>query len=256
MADLVPAPDSEGKLEAGIALALSGGGYRAMVFHVGAVLRLNEVGLLSKLARVSSVSGGSITAGALAISWKELGFDDGVAKNIQVFVDRVRTLASATIDAGAVIGAILLPGTVSDYVASAYDRILFKGKKLSDLPDDGPGKGPRFIFNATNVQTAVLWRFSKPYMGDYRVGLFDNPDVLLARAIAASSAFPPVLSPLTLAISQPVRKTIGADLSFAPYTNQAVLSDGGVYDNLGLETVFKRYKTLLVSDAGQKLHQR
>src|SRR5260370_11456881 len=54
------------------ALSLSGGGYRAMVFHVGALWRLNEVGLLGKLKRISSVSGGSITAGVLALCWKEL----------------------------------------------------------------------------------------------------------------------------------------------------------------------------------------
>jgi NTE family protein len=46
--------------EAGIALCLSGGGYRAMLFHLGALWRLNELGYLAKLARVSSVSGGSI----------------------------------------------------------------------------------------------------------------------------------------------------------------------------------------------------
>ena len=46
---------------------------------------------------------------------------------------------------------------------------------------------------------------------------------------------------------------MGADLSRPPYTQQAVLSDGGVYDNLGLETIFKRYTTLLASDAGQKI---
>ena len=59
--------------EGAIALCLSGGGYRAMLFHVGALWRLNEVGYLSKLSRVSSVSGGSITAGVLActgLSWR------------------------------------------------------------------------------------------------------------------------------------------------------------------------------------------
>ena len=58
--------DLQPGFEDGVALSLSGGGYRAMVFHVGALWRLNEVGLLSKLKRISSVSGGSITAGALA----------------------------------------------------------------------------------------------------------------------------------------------------------------------------------------------
>jgi len=50
------------KIAPGIALCLSGGGYRAMIFHLGALIRLNVVGLLMPLNRVSSVSGGSITA--------------------------------------------------------------------------------------------------------------------------------------------------------------------------------------------------
>jgi NTE family protein len=102
------------------------------------------------------------------------------------------------------------------------------------------------------VQSSALWRFSRPYMGDYRVGLVKNPNVTVAKAVAASSAFPPVLSPMTLPITQPVVAVQGADLSRKPYTDEAVLSDGGVYDNLGLETV-KSLKVLLVSDAGQKV---
>jgi NTE family protein len=150
------------------------------------------------------------------------------------------------------MGGILLPGSISDRVADAYDKVLFKGAKLRDLPDDTGKKAPRFVINATNIKSAVLWRFSRPYMGDYRVGLVDAPDVKLSTAVAASSAFPPILSPLTMPISQPVRPTKGADLNRPTYTTEAVLSDGGVYDNLGLETV-KRFSTLLVSDAGQKI---
>src|SRR3984893_16442448 len=60
-------------LEAGIALALSGGGFRAMLFHAGALVRLNELGILSWGARISSVSGGSIAAGDLSYVWKKLG---------------------------------------------------------------------------------------------------------------------------------------------------------------------------------------
>ena len=40
-----------------------------MVFHVGVLWRLNQVGILPELKRVSSVSGGSITAGVLALHW-------------------------------------------------------------------------------------------------------------------------------------------------------------------------------------------
>ena len=239
--------------EDGIGLALSGGGYRAMVFHVGGLIRLNETGLLRKIKRISSVSGGSITAGVLGTSWKDLKFTDEVAVNFDVVVGRVRQMANTTVDAGAIIGGILLPGSISDRVAKAYDKTLFKGAKLNDLPDDSEPGNPRFVINATNVQTAALWRFSRNYMGDYRVGLVERPDVSLAVAVAASSAFPPVLSPSELDIEQPVVDTPGADLHKGPYTKKVILSDGGVYDNLGLETITKRYATILVSDAGQKI---
>jgi NTE family protein len=247
-----PEDDVPAGSEDGVALSLSGGGYRAMVFHVGALYRLNEIGLLGKLARISSVSGGSITAGLLGLLWSKLQFDNGKAANFGLFVDGIRAMADTTVDAGAVIGGIFLPGTISDKVAQAYDDVLFKGAKLSDLPDHTGKKAPHFVINATNIQSSVLWRFSRPYMADYRVGMVRNPDVALCTAIAASSAFPPVLSPMTLPIHQKVEATKGADLNLAPYTTQAVLSDGGVYDHLGLETT-KRFKTLLVSDAGLKI---
>src|SRR5215470_19152139 len=92
--------------EQGIGLALSGGGYRAMVFHVGALIRLNQVALLRKIKRISSVSGGSITAGVLGTSWKDLKFTDDVAVNFELVVERIRQLADTTVDAGAIISGI------------------------------------------------------------------------------------------------------------------------------------------------------
>src|SRR5436853_7439585 len=71
----IPGDEERAPPTSGIGLCLSGGGYRAMLFHLGALWRLNELGYLPKLARVSSVSGGSITAGVLAMNWKELRFD-------------------------------------------------------------------------------------------------------------------------------------------------------------------------------------
>lgn len=238
--------------EDGVALALSGGGYRAMMFHVGALYRLNETGLLGKLTRISSVSGGSITAGYLGLMWNKLQFANGKAAKFDLFVDGMRTMADTNVDVGAIIGGILLPGDISGRVARAYDEVLFKGAMLHDLPDDTGHAAPRFVINATNIQTSALWRFSRPYMGDYRVGLVHNPNVKLSSAVAASSAFPPILSPMTLPIGQKVEPVKGADLNRPPYTTHVVLSDGGVYDNLGLETT-KRFSTVLVSDAGQKI---
>jgi NTE family protein len=244
--------EPSGQVVDAAALAMSGGGYRAMMFHVGALYRLNEVGLLGKLKRISSVSGGSITSAYLGLRWTDLRFSNGNAAQFDLFVDGMRTMANTTVDIGAVIGGIFLPGNVSQHVAEAYDDVLFRGASLDKLPDDAAGQAPRFVINATNVQSAALWRFSRPYMGDYRVGLVRNPDVKLSAAVAASSAFPPFLSPMTLPISQNVDKTEGADLNKPPFTTNAVLSDGGVYDNLGLETI-KRFTTLLVSDAGQTI---
>ena len=188
--------------ENGAALSLSGGGYRAMVFHIGALWRLNEVGLLGKLKRISSVSGGSITAGVLALCWRDLKFEAGVAKGFDVVVSKVRQMSETTVDVGAVIGGILFPGTISERVAEAYDDVLYKGATLRNLPDDSGDEVPRFVFNATNVQTSVLWRFSRPYMGDYRVGLVRDPDIPLCKAVAASSAFPPILSPPVIRCSR------------------------------------------------------
>jgi NTE family protein len=239
--------DEPEKLEPGIALCLSGGGYRAMLFHVGAIWRLNELGYLPKLNRISSVSGGSITNGVLAMNWTKLHYDNDVGTNLdELFVRPLRNLASKTIDKGAVFKGILLPGTISDRVAGAYRQHVFGETRLKDLPDE-----PRFIFNATNMQTGALWRFSKPYMADYKVGVVPEPEVELAVAVAASSAFPPILSPVVLDLeSASWDATKNGLLHEAPYTTHPVLSDGGVYDNLGLETAWKRRRTILVSDGG------
>lgn len=246
------APAPAGGPIPGIALCLSGGGYRAMIFHVGALLRLNQLGYLKKLARISSVSGGSITAGVLALAWKNLSFDgDGVAGNLEELLTKpIRRFANNTIDQGSIIKGILLPRrSISDEVTQAYRDHLFGKATLQDLPDDR--EGPRFVINATNVQTKVLWRFSRPYMGDYRVGLVQNPTTDLAVAVAASSAFPPFLSPAELKL-HPSDFDPGtpAVLKDDAYRTNVILTDGGVYDNLGLETAWKSYDTILVSDGG------
>lgn len=237
--------------EPGAGLCLSGGGYRAMLFHVGVFWRLHEARRLNTLTRISSVSGGSITAAMLALVWGRLSFDPAKVRNdfVPLFVERIRDLAGRTLDAYAVIGGIFTPGSIADHVAASYRSHLFGDATLQDLPDN-----PHFVLNATSVQTGALWRFSKPYMGDWHVGRILNPDLPLATAVAASSAFPPVLSPLTMHVDPAkFQKDPGNDLQIDPYNRTVVLTDGGVYDNLGLETVWKRIETVLVSDAGGKM---
>jgi hypothetical protein len=116
----------------------------------------------------------------------KLGFDPaGVASN---FVDAVvvplRAMADTNVDRWAIISGLLLPRTsISDRIARAYRKHLFDNATLQDLPDH-----PRFAFNATNLQSGVLFRFSKPYLADYRVGQILKPRLAVAVAVAASPA--------------------------------------------------------------------
>jgi NTE family protein len=254
---LIPVVDADqSQLGEGVALCLSGGGYRAMLFHLGGIIRLNEMGHLKTIARVSSVSGGSITAGVLGQAWRHLDFSaHHVARNLdELVVAPVRKLAGRTIDNPAIIWGLLRPDrTVAQMLASYYDEYLFRGQTLQDLPDDSKGEGPRFVINATNVQTGKLFRFSQPYEGDYSVGLWRNPSTRLADAVAASSAYPPTLSPYTSAPSGTFDDSTAGPNKGDVFRRELWLTDGGVYDNLGLETAWKRYRTIFVSDAGAPL---
>jgi hypothetical protein len=72
----------------------------------------------------------------------------------------------------------------------------------------------------------------------YRVGEVKNPKVELAVSIGASPALPPVLSSVELDLNESDH-TLGSgmDLHRPPFTTQIVLTKGGVYDHLGLDTV-------------------
>lgn len=242
---------SEG-LERGVALALSGGGFRAVLFHVGVLWRLNEMGVLPTLSRISSVSGGSIASGLLAVRWKSLAFDAaGIASNFGTeVVSALRSFCSRNIDVTSVITGALNPfKSAGDEVADEYRQHLGMGVSLQSLPDS-----PRFVFNSTNYATGTSFRFSKPYAGDYRIGLIRQPNFDIATAVACSSAFPPVLAPIEIEFNEPgiFERTPGADLwGREEFRRRLQLADGGVYDNLGLETVWGRYDTVLASDAGK-----
>ena len=208
----LPTDDREEKPR-GVGLSLSGGGYRAMLFHLGALWRLNDAAVLPTIDRVSSVSGGSITAAALGRAWERLEFNaGGVGRRFGDVVDAVRGLASHTVDEGAIAIGILTPDTIGERVAAAYRKRLLGDSTLQDLPER-----PRFVINATNLASGVLWRFSRPFMADWRVGTIPTPAVPLADAVAASSAFPPVLSPFELDLSEADWQTVdGNELTGAP----------------------------------------
>ena len=232
------------------ALALSGGGFRATLFHCGALIRLNELGLLPTLERIASVSGGSIVAGRLAVRWSRLQFDDlGLAINLhEEVVDPLQVFCRREVDFTSVGFGGLLPGiSIGEVLTRTYNRHLgFDDMTLQDLPDV-----PQFIFMATNLQTGRAVRLSKRRLADFRLGEVPYPNVPIALSVAASSAFPPVLSPVEINVDiNAWRDLKGTDLFRNPdFAKRLLLLDGGAYDNLGLETV-DTFKTLLISDAG------
>lgn len=235
-------------------LALSGGGFRATLFHLGSLWRINELGWLKRLAEVTSVSGGSITAAYLGSRWQQLKFDDnGVATNFTADVIRpLQEFCSRTIDLGSVLAGLVSPfRSPIELVASHYKR-LFDERTLQDLPSDKDG--PRFTIYSTSLQTGVSVRFSHPELAEYHLGKIESPQIKLATAVAASSAFPPILSPVILNLNSKDWKDWEkgkTDLSGnVKLRTTMLLTDGGVYDNLGLERVWDRYSTVLVSDAG------
>lgn len=236
----------------GTGLCLSGGGFRAMLFHLGSLRRLNDAGILGGLARISSVSGGSIVAAALGLRWHRLGWQDGIAAHFDAeLVEPIRELARHTIDVSSVAEGLFSFGSVGERLADAYRDHLFEGASLQDLPAE---PAPLFVICATNLESGALFRFTRHHAADWRVGLIPSPDIDVADAVAASSAFPPVLSPFDIDLRDAVWETVrGNDLTGSEYRERVSLTDGGVYDNLGLETVWKRCRTVLVSDAGGRM---
>jgi NTE family protein len=229
----------------GVALCLSGGGSRAMLFHAGAILRLAETGMLARVRQVSSVSGGSITAGVLARAWPAGGSPDPQVVR-RGLIEPLLDLSRKFVDIPAFVTGTLIPGsTPGQRFARALATHLYGNMTLHDLPAT-----PEFVFNATNLGTGALWRFSREFVGDWLVGGGPRDSLRVADAVAASCAFPPFFAPFRLHFPATAPWPESGRLGTPAYRERVDLGDGGIYDNLGLETAWKSYRTVLVSDGG------
>ncbi len=236
----------------GWALCLSGGGYRAALFHVGAMRRLNECGLLGQLDLVSSVSGGSILAAHLArvlSPWPEVGKE--VADWTQRVAAPFQAFCRVDIRTPALMASLLHPwrclteGLDPAQLETAYCRLL-NNARLSELPEH-----PRFVFCATEILTGTLWRFERDQISTWRTRrLKPGPDDTVARAVAASSCFPPLFAPMPPTREQGRIRDITLDDGRILAANDLRLSDGGLYDNLGIQPAIKHHRVLLISDGG------
>jgi NTE family protein len=254
-----------GRRRSGTALCLSGGGYRAALFHLGALRRLNELGVLAQLTTVSGVSGGSIVANLVADA--RLTFPPGGGE-VQGFEEYVAAplarLTSRNIRTPALLSR-LLPWrwlTSDAAVRALADELIETVEWWSTPLRDNAVAGPAVITGATEIGYGVNWVFEDPTahqphgrVGDYRLGYAAPPDsVRIADIVAASCAFPPFFAPMVLdgdALGLTGgHKGLESEDARRAIRHRIRLTDGGVYDNLGLEPVWKRHATVLVSDGG------
>ncbi len=225
-----------------IGLALSGGGFRASLYHLGLVRFLRDAGILSQVSHITSVSGGSIFAAHLALNWGRYNGSDSefdtAASELLAFVrldvrNRIVRRWPLMVPANwlrflCFAGSnrkLTRVGLLEDH----YQRYLYGDKLLSELP-----KSPQLHILATNLSEGGICSFNRNGAlfqrrqadGTFR---FQNIRVGLATvpmAVTASSAFPGFFPPIQLS-------SVDVGASAGEFPSQT-FTDGGVFDNLGV----------------------
>ena len=239
-------------------LSFSGGGTRAAAFAYGVLEELRDTqitlegrkrSLLSEVDLISGVSGGSFTAAYYGL------FGD------RIFEDFESRFLKKDIQWGLTAGVFLNPINWfrlsspyfdrSDLAAEYYDKHVFDGKTFGDFLKR---KGPMIFINATDMSRGTRLTFHQTFFDAICSNL---SKFSVARACAASSAVPGVLTPITLRnyagrcnyVLPPLIEKTGSnyrqeeirenmmsvlDSKEKPYFH---LIDGGVADNLGLRAI-------------------
>lgn len=255
-----------------LALALSGGGIRAMIFHLGVLKYLAEKNMLHGVQHISTVSGGSLILGLILQSNKMLWPTSSVFL-METIPDLKQKLCSKSLMVGMLrqlknpknfqfllSRSNLLANTLCDEWGINY--------KLSEIPEH-----PVWHINATTAETGKRFRFKKEDIGEYSLGYTEETQKFpLAKAMAVSAAFPGGIGPLVINpadykwYKRPWGKLKTENKEINLTYSRLHLYDGGVYDNLGLEPFFDTGKQekkkpispetmLIVSDAGAPLAQ-
>ncbi len=216
-----------------IGLALSGGGIRAAVFHLGVLRRLAFERLLESVSVVSTVSGGSLVTAAIVsqAGMKWPSSDDYLRS---VYPELRRRITSTDLFSLGSIGwaglaefNLRLVRSRAHVLATMLERVWGVSGRLGDLPDT-----PQWLINTTCIDTGKNWRFSKREMGDWTFGRHYAPDVPVALAAAASAAVPYVIGAMSLPLPD-------AGWWETDPAARVRLWDGGAYDNMVLEALSK-----------------
>ena len=249
-----------------IALALSGGGHRAAAFHLGILKFLAEKNLLEKVTDISSTSGGSILVAQIFHNSAAIKPSPGSFRSVlawpgsEVFLAKVLPLCKHQITQLSLennfIKRMLCPanwlkfGHRANLMARALEKYWFITSPIQELP-----KQPSWVINGTTNLSGEHWRVvhdaNKNVIGSDDIGFTDSSNFSIADAVAISAAYPGVIGPYRFKTADKI----------------VYLSDGGLYDNLGLEPVFDLEKQkirqgieadfLIVSDASKGIsHKR
>lgn len=270
-------PDPDGQTGERIALALSGGGSRAMAFHLGCLRALHELGILQRVSTMSAVSGGSVVAGiycshpgdfvAFEHQVREVlsrGFlrpavrtalttDEGVraiGTRLVLAVDRTaafvvrRSLAAVRSRPNwGWLGTspILRRFSRTTILRRTFSKV-FAGAKLTDLRSDRP----RLVIVACELRAKAAFYFTAKHLHCWRYGSSGSEGVELADAVAASAAYPAALPA--------IETNMFFEKSGRTERHRITLTDGGVYDNLGLAPFWPGRDPTISLDTGS--HQR
>lgn len=220
-----------------IGVAFSGGGIRAAIFHLGVLKWMAENNMLEDITRITSVSGGSLCIG-LIYSHNNYKWPTS-EEFLNIVLPKIKNvILKKDIQNIALIKLILSPwwwNRKVNLIAKVMRKHWGITGKIADLE-----MNPLWYINCTTFETGKRFRFSQKNMGDYKIGYVENPDIFLADALAASAGFPIFIGPYKLKADKYSWKKsyYSKDDSF-PKDKFLHLWDGGVYDNLGLESVYK-----------------
>jgi predicted acylesterase/phospholipase RssA len=251
-----------------IGLALSGGGFRATLYHLGLVRFLYDAGILPHVTHITAVSGGSIIAAHLGLNWGRYNgsaseFDAAANELLALVRLDVRNRIVRRYGLGfALRGPRRLLGlsnrrlTRTGLLEYHYEKYLYGDTSLFQLPET-----PCLHLLATNLsegrlcsfQRDGLWMICREAGNAFRIDRFRIGLATVPMAVAASSAFPGFFPPMELT---------GADVGArsGEFGRQSY-TDGGVFDNLGVRmfrflaqssgTEESPWDGVLVSDVGK-----
>ncbi len=250
-------PESRKELRFG--LCLSGGGARAAIFHLGVLTGLHRNGLLECVDRISAVSGGSITAAMYGVE-RAKAEQEGKPFEFENFLKKAASGLSDGVRNKVILGLanplfsyrwLVRRHTRTDLLASAYDRVFFKGATLGDLPTR-----PEIYMTSTCLNDGWTWAFSRNGVDRIVAGAGhrEKPktSIPVSLAVAASSAvpglFPPICKDRAFFFEAPDPRPQHSHYKALHF------SDGGIADNLGLISMYipPIPEVILISDAGAR----